>query len=225
MRRNENHRFLYSASAVAVSGVLHQPYSSRLPPYPSIALDPIGGAGCQEAENISFRDANCRSVLRIGRAVVRVAGGKRGNHYSTSITAAVEELNILDIVTADRIVSNIFSSCVDEDHATSTLYFTGSHFDNLKIEGRLYQPDLTEAFRNQNGFRAVKDTVESRPFLALREEERAIIIPEFGSIYLGEIFFVHGLARLTMLRVELGCSYEGELACASTSNNGHRIPP
>lgn len=225
MRKNEDHRFLYSASAVAVSGVLHQPYSSRLPPYPSIALDPIGGAGCQEAENITFGDANCRSVLKIGRAVVRVAGGKRGDHYSTSVTAALEDLNVLDIVTADRIVSNIFSQCPDEQGATSTLYFRGNHFDNLKIEGRRHNPDLPEGLRSEDGFRAAWDTVGVPSSFALKEREHVISIPEFGAIYLGEVFFVHGLARLTMLRVELGCSYGGELACASTSNNGHRVPP
>jgi hypothetical protein len=52
-----------------------------------------------------------------------------------------------------------------------------------------------------------------------------IVIPNFGRIWLTELFMTPDTWRLTMLRAKLGSPAEGEFEVAEASANGHRYPP
>jgi hypothetical protein len=52
-----------------------------------------------------------------------------------------------------------------------------------------------------------------------------IVIPNFGRIWLAELFMTPDTWRLTMLRAKLGSPAEGEFEIAEASANGHRYPP
>ena len=49
-------------------------------------------------------------------------------------------------------------------------------------------------------------------------------VPGFGNIFLGELTVDRGAFHLTMLRIELGCSCDGEVGVASAHINGRPIP-
>jgi hypothetical protein len=51
--------------------------------------------------------------------------------------------------------------------------------------------------------------------------EKPVHIPQFGTIYLGEIDVFCSRVTLTMLRVELGSPHVGRIAAATNSTNGH----
>jgi hypothetical protein len=59
------------------------------------------------------------------------------NRHTSYATSVVEGLNILDVVTADRVVSRmaIYSAEAGDKAGEATFDITGSHFDNLKVAG------------------------------------------------------------------------------------------
>lgn len=52
----------------------------------------------------------------------------------------------------------------------------------------------------------------------------SINVPDFGRIYVGELFVSHGTRRLNMLRFNLGCANCGDLASGSGGINGDTMP-
>ena len=61
--------------------------------------------------------------------------------YNSSVTATIEGLNILDMVTADRIVARVTSKQrLDEEEPT--ILSIGSRIENLRIAGCPIQVDL-----------------------------------------------------------------------------------
>jgi hypothetical protein len=55
-------------------------------------------------------------------------------------------------------------------------------------------------------------------------QANAITIPQFGTIFLGEVLISRNSRRLTMLRVELGCPLAADTSSGSVEGDGHRIP-
>lgn len=51
-------------------------------------------------------------------------------------------------------------------------------------------------------------------------EHHAVIVPDFGTIYIGELLITDVSRRLTMLRFELGSPVGGDVACAEVESNG-----
>ena len=131
-------RFRYHASAVGASGTLYAPYSQLIPAQASAALPDIGGV----AHNVAGR-FDCERVLRFDTARSELIGRydeKDGSH-ETGITVVVERLNILDMVTADRIVARLISKHPKGGKEPS-ITITGSHFENLRVAGQIIDPDL-----------------------------------------------------------------------------------
>jgi len=75
-------------------------------------------------------------------------------------SATIEGLNILDMVTADRIVARVASKqFIDDPEPTITPI--GSHFENLRIAGCPIHAELdTDLFNRLGTFKAFKDAYE-----------------------------------------------------------------
>jgi hypothetical protein len=50
-------------------------------------------------------------------------------------------------------------------------------------------------------------------------------IPDFGRIFLGELFVSHGLFRISMVRAELGCTVKGGGSAGCAAVAVHGVPP
>jgi hypothetical protein len=50
-------------------------------------------------------------------------------------------------------------------------------------------------------------------------------IPDFGTIFFGEIIAFPASVQLSMIRAELGCSTSGNVNAACAVVNGHMVPP
>ncbi len=59
-----------------------------------------------------------------------------------------------------------------------------------------------------------------RPFPGAVIDENSIVVPEFGTIYLGEILINAGARRLTMMRLRLGSPTGGEAVFGEVDTNG-----
>jgi hypothetical protein len=240
MIKNEPKRFLFRAHAVGVTAHIRAPYADHLSPEASVALGIAGGAGSKRVEKIRFRD-----IVSVETATVHVAGVSQGDKHSTLATAIVEGVDILGVVKADRIVARVASEHLI-DGGEGEIFLAGSHFENLRIAGRLVEPILQEPllselstavsvrergaaqkviFSEAGGIIATSIVGAVGPIPGARVEGWRVDIREFGSIYLGEVFILPGARRLTMLRVELGCAIEGTVTIGEPDGNGHTYPP
>ncbi len=126
-------RFRYRGSAFGAAGTLTTPFNEIIPTQASSHLADIGGYGTAHSENFAHRN-----VLRFDRAYTEVTGSQthpEGPTYSTLVKATVEGLNIMGMITADRVVANLVSTYVHGPDAEPAVNLIGSRFENLKIAG------------------------------------------------------------------------------------------
>jgi len=137
---------LYHAEASALSGHLTQPLSFSIHPQASLRLREEGGYLSQHSEGF-----HAEQVLRYQSAYTQVAGNvdsKTDLGWSTLSTSVVEGLNILDVLTCDRVVMQMASNHLPEGYVPR-VSFLGSRFENLRINGRPvkldFDPDMLGA--------------------------------------------------------------------------------
>ncbi len=95
----------YHAEASVLEGHLQRPLSQEIKPQAYVKLPEHGGYLAQRAE-----DYRIEGVLSFRSAYTQVAGNpdvKPGHGLTTLSTSVVEGLNVLDVVTADRVVGQI----------------------------------------------------------------------------------------------------------------------
>ncbi len=139
-------RFRYHAAAHALGGQIWRPFQRVIEVQAPSSLPTIGGVGGSRVENFRLDD-----FLSFKAAYTHVLGGQKRvrredrrtmdqNKYedkivhTTQVTATVEGLNILDVVTADRIVARL-TSTHDPDEQEGRILLVGSKFENLRIAG------------------------------------------------------------------------------------------
>jgi hypothetical protein len=66
--------------------------------------------------------------------------------------------------------------------------------------------------------KAIRWTGDQYP--GARIDQHSLVVPNFGTIFFGELLITALSRRLTMLRVELGSPIGGFVACAEVENNG-----
>lgn len=129
----------YHAEASILSGFLRLPLVQGIKSQASVTLPEGGGYLSQRAE--AFR---LEGVISFRSGYTQVAGNrstKPGQGWTTLTTTAVEGLNVLDVVTADRIVGQTITEHPIEGHIP-TVNFLGTRFDNLRIAGHPVKLDL-----------------------------------------------------------------------------------
>jgi len=122
----------YHAEAHAIQGELTLPLVSRILPQAFVKLPEHGGY-------LSERSASYRleSIVKYDHAYTQVSGHKEikpGHGWNTLVTSVVEGLNVLEVVTADRVVSQIATEHPPIGY-TPSISFLGTRFDNLRICG------------------------------------------------------------------------------------------
>lgn len=125
--------FWFRGNAVAFGGRITSPVCESLDAQGASVLPPTGGFASATVGSFNYKN-----IVAFERASSTVAGritehdGRRT--YDTQVTVAVEGLNVLDMVTADRIAARLTSSHTEDD-ADPQMLPIGSHFENLRIGG------------------------------------------------------------------------------------------
>lgn len=130
---------IYNAEAEALSGNLTLPLEQEVKPPTYVKLNERGGYVSQHVEHYRLG-----GVVSFRSAYTQVGGNpdpKPGHGWNTLTTSVIEGLNVLDIVTADRIVCQIST-----DHPpigyVPTVTFLGTRYENLRIAGQEVELDL-----------------------------------------------------------------------------------
>jgi hypothetical protein len=217
--------FLYHALASGMSGQITLPFQHVIEVQAASALPFTGGYSASRAEGFRFKD-----IISFSSASTITTGSETSEAFNTLATATVEGLNILNVVTADRVVARLASKYSKETRKHSAT-FAGSYFENLRIAGnrveikippeRLNSPPRSE--KVQFGSIAATIDVEDGCGLELREGG-AIHVSELGRFYFAESVVTACYQSLTMFRVVLGCAVKGFVTCCQASTNGEGMP-
>ena len=141
----------YHAEASALEGRLNRPITEIIYPQAPVSLPREGGYRAARVEN--FR---VQQVLSFSSAYTQVAGTQslKANHGQTTLaTAVLERFNVLDVVTADRIVAQIGTDYENESYIPSVT-FLGTRFENLHIAGHPVHLELDTDLLGENAHNA-----------------------------------------------------------------------
>jgi len=148
--------YIYNGQGHALSGHITLPFDHQIEVQAGMSLPTTGGIGHARVEKFRFQE-----YVSFTAGYTYVAGSKSGQYtYTTLVTAAVENLNILDVVTADRVVARLASHHsldpkLNQDEPQITLL--GSKIENLKISGCPVQIEFEDdLFLRLNTFDALK---------------------------------------------------------------------
>lgn len=162
----------YNAEATILSGHLKLPLVHQIEPQAHAHLREEGGYISERSENYRLE-----SVISFRSAYTHVAGNrstKPGQGWTTISTTVIEGLNVLEVVTADRIVGQTITEHPLEGYIPS-VSFLGSRFENLRIVGHPVELDLD---LNILGQKPEKDTPYTRhegPLSRIRNQYERIL--------------------------------------------------
>jgi len=123
----------YNAEANVLFADLEQPLKEKIRPQASVRLPRDGQYQFSQAEPFHFE-----GILSYKGGYTQVAGRPSSKiaGFTTLSTSVVEGLNVLDVVTADRVVAQI--STVHPIYGKGqvpSVTFLGTRFENLRIDG------------------------------------------------------------------------------------------
>ena len=104
--------------------------------------------------------------------------------------------------------------------------FAAQHGGCFFIDGAAVRPRAARAtgLRESSGtvFATIVKSIRwaGAPYPGATIDHHSVIVPDFGTIYFGEILISSFSRRLTMLRVDLGSPVGGFVACGEVENNG-----
>jgi len=246
---NQTMRKFFKAHGVALGGYLREPVMEPIPSQASAAIPLSGGF-----QTVRVEGFNHREIVSFRSAHTLVSGHEAGGRLETLVTTVVEGLDILGVITADKIVARLAGSVPTAEGANSKVTPSGSYFQNLRICGQLvecrfigdrfdnlvcdagYLDSLrAESFKGQmlpakgwdaKGLVPVSLCAEVSIGGVKRKEEDPfhIDVPHLGRVYLSEFLVNRTSHRLTMLRVELGCPVSGSFDAGSVEGDPFIMP-
>src|SRR5260370_16172037 len=238
--------FHFHGEAHAFSATFLRPIPFPIEAQASVSLPSIGGHARSRVENFVGDH-----LVRFTAAQCHVSGSWMNKEAATTdATATIEGLNILDFVTAERIVARLTSEHrigQPEGHFIAL----GSTFEGLKIAGHDVKVTLRhELFVKSKTFAALRDQLaeDTEPdkvtdittdqialcslaedidveFPGLKKRGHILQIDHFGEIAIAEVFAAFGTRTLTMLRFKLGSPSVGSGTVVEATTNGQPWPP
>jgi hypothetical protein len=130
---------LYHAEASVLKGHLKLPVPQEIEPQTHSKLPEKGGYFSQRSDGYRLE-----SVISFRSSYTHVAGNpslKPGEGWTTLTTTVVEGLNVLDVLTADRVVGQIITEHPLIGYVPS-ISFLGTRFENLRIAGHPVELEL-----------------------------------------------------------------------------------
>jgi len=125
----------YHADANSLGGTIHRPFKKVIPAQAAVSLPAAGGFTSTRSGAFHFEN-----LVSCTGSFSRVGGSEdEGGHATTLVTSVVEGLNLLDMVTAERVVSQISTERPPDGHSPSVTY-VGSQFFGLRIAGFPVEP-------------------------------------------------------------------------------------
>jgi hypothetical protein len=138
---NKKRFYSFRADANALGGFLEEPLQKNIPALAPVSLPSVGGFATARSEAF-----NLDEIVSCGSAYTRVSGREHGADGSISIlvAAVVEDLNILEVVKAERVTAQV-SISIPNGSGPLRFSLAGSGFEGLRLAGRECRPALNSA--------------------------------------------------------------------------------
>ena len=164
----------YHADASAVGGRIERPFEQIVPVQAPLSLPTVGGHAASRSEKFRYQ-----GLISFEVAESQVSGSfnEQNGTWTTQVSSAIENLNVLNVVTADRVVAQIST----EHPATKyvpRVSFSGTQFVNLRIGGRLVDPILNLDFCDQEGEYPGQPCIQNSEFLRRVDEQYSAMRPQ-----------------------------------------------
>jgi len=169
-------RYRFHGFAVAAAGRIDKPFTELIEAQAATALPQLGGHGTARVAAFKRREA-----LQFDLALSEVTGEDcdceiNGWSAATRLQSTIEGLNIMGMVTADRVVANLVSTTTGRSDGEPSVKLLGTRFEGLKIAGVPVEVDLstsvldrydthsslTEAYRADGDVRKMLDAAMLR---------------------------------------------------------------
>ncbi len=237
--------FHYHAEGHAISGEFRHPLWSVIPAQASASLSQIGGNATAQVEDFHHQD-----FVSFKSAHTHISGKRRRDEtFVTHASTVIEGLDILGVVRAERIVCRL-TSIHNHKEKEGHIIAEDSRFDGLRISGEDVKvilrhdllvkcktfDDLAKGIASDAKSGKIAETNDGVAICSLVEKietklkgvdvkRHPIEVPNFGKIFLAEIYAEPGTRTLTMLRLELGSPHVADITAAETRTNGRPSPP
>lgn len=145
--RKQKYVHFYNASAMALGGEITRPFEAILETQAASVLPIDGGFSSSRVEDFGFKEI---ISFRTAYSVVTGSQSKTDGSFATLASVTIEDLNILDMVTAKRVVSRISThhpipSVVEGQPLQSSpapqIVATGK-FEDLRVNGYEFDVEL-----------------------------------------------------------------------------------
>lgn len=123
----------YHAAAHVLSGALQRPIEQQIEQHAPVALkDRRGGHLTRFTEDVSIE-----GLITFTKGHTRVSGSRsvKNKGWVTLSTSILEGLNVFEIITADRVVSQVSTDHPFKDGHFPHVTFLGTQFTNLQVSG------------------------------------------------------------------------------------------
>jgi hypothetical protein len=236
---SSNYTFTYDANAQVLKATITNPVIPKPPAQPPLVeLAPNGAY-----QNVPAGPFQLGNIVSYTSGYSQVSGYENADgDYVTLATAVVEGLNILEILTADRVVSQI-TTVMTPGNPVQSVSFAGSRICNLQIAGHAVPvsvnpialgaqaPDEGSYFDPGNvpaGMTVTGDELSGTILMPTTIPE--LVVPNFGTVSLGQLTVTQtpqpqgGYTydyKVVMLQADLcGGGAEGCVVVAASDPNG-----
>jgi hypothetical protein len=123
----------YHADAHVLSGQLHRPIEQKIERQAPVTIkDRRGGHLTRFTEAISIE-----GLIAFGKGETRVSGSRslKNNGWVTLSTSILEELNVFEVITAERVVSQVSTDHPYDNGHFPSVSFLGTQFRDLRVSG------------------------------------------------------------------------------------------
>jgi hypothetical protein len=140
-------QYVYSASTYAIAAEFERPKKHSLPPQAAVVLAAHGGHGTHRTPGQKID-----GLVSYAEAYSEVGGSYDDCHdtYTTHAWSVLEDVNVADMLTADRIVSRLAIYYPAHGKEEPSFDITGSYFENLRIAGHKVEVRLDTELHHQH---------------------------------------------------------------------------
>jgi hypothetical protein len=163
---NKKRFYTFRADANALGGFLIEPFEKIIPTLAPVSLPAVGGLATARSDAF-----NLDEIVSCASAYTRVSGREHTDgSISILVAAVVEDLNILEVVRAERIVAQV-SISIPEGAGPLKFSLAGSGFEGLRLAGRHCVPTLNCALHQPQGDKSIHGS--SRTWQDIQQPARA----------------------------------------------------
>jgi hypothetical protein len=162
--------FYYHADANAIGGYITRPFQGFVPSHTSVSLPMVGGFIQKQRAGRKWKN-----IVSYTSEATHVSGSRKdeenGGPWTTQVSTTIEGLNILDVITADRIVAQL-SVAHPDNGGEPVISVVGSQFINLRISGTPIEPVIKYDFFTDHDGSAEADPKKRYPKRPWLEQEK-----------------------------------------------------